>query len=890
MVPRMITCVFDKFFVRVAGDNVFDLLNLNLSGDDKKVNSKMNSLLYDACKKLLDYGDYSDILQLSCLVFSYPEIYNKDCLLEVLRKLGVDKLCAIFYANYAYLLINQQEDNLVHFTDETVDINEYLSQPAPHFERPYSLTRLIPTFVSKLVYHVDMCVDNVTEDDFEKLVATVRSEAMTNHLRKLEEVTRANREIEDSEAEELRLGHESHYERIYVKTPTKSDFEKKSVGVLKDWMKALFLNSEQWGLAFKLVENYILVIVNEMLASGDYEVAGLVLDTVSDFLEGNMKPQYSSFLYRTVKDAINPMRSQSSVEDELFREYTCQTTTYLGIARNMADEYGRIGILLKDILLTHHKEIKQNMLDDRYDFLTFFTVVLLQSNDSSDLAEQYLVDMFDEISLGYRRTIMLQVLLMNCILNSDNFKNINILNGFFNYEMDRPNRDLTFLETIYSGMISFMLEAKAEIQAKNAYTEDSNRSWFDVLYGDGRIDAFVREQNEMIDNNLIEKVDGTELRRFVFAFSFNSGIYLGALGLKNEDGYDKLPGAISFQLQKRGQLFLSKYDDMLSFEQAIVLHNVNENVNIIVQRRLYHLLKEVAEDSLRRIQEIKRNASGKNEQETLELIDSIVQDLTEQIMLSARGRDYIERKLDDSQADFVRKYSLNLSQGVLLDRLPLECRNAISECLVTSQYVFDIISTRDFREEVDYSTAVIPLTKAIECFFHQVFEQLKKGGLTKEVDNVEEEYKKAFWFKDNDKDKMFLKKTLEFGSALYLIKKNKSLDIEDGSIKWKGKIKYDFYSKQNVRQYLKLAKLKSFAEMELPVLVNHHRLTAKFTNDDEHNRMVLYAALDYIRDEFRNKCAHKDLMSKERAEECRKILLDAQQLLWVLVWLYEPAN
>ena len=56
------------------------------------------------------------------------------------------------------------------------------------------------------------------------------------------------------------------------------------------------------------------------------------------------------------------------------------------------------------------------------------------------------------------------------------------------------------------------------------------------------------------------------------------------------------------------------------------------------------------------------------------------------------------------------------------------------------------------------------------------------------------------------------------------------------------------------------------------------------TNDDQ-NRMLLAKALMYVKDHYRNKVAHKDPVPMTKVEECQKILLQSQYLLWICLYI-----
>lgn len=58
-----------------------------------------------------------------------------------------------------------------------------------------------------------------------------------------------------------------------------------------------------------------------------------------------------------------------------------------------------------------------------------------------------------------------------------------------------------------------------------------------------------------------------------------------------------------------------------------------------------------------------------------------------------------------------------------------------------------------------------------------------------------------------------------------------------------------------------------------------------FTEDSEQNRLIFIKGLEYIKDNYRNKVAHKDGILIDAAAECRELMIQTQNLLWILMYL-----
>jgi len=56
-------------------------------------------------------------------------------------------------------------------------------------------------------------------------------------------------------------------------------------------------------------------------------------------------------------------------------------------------------------------------------------------------------------------------------------------------------------------------------------------------------------------------------------------------------------------------------------------------------------------------------------------------------------------------------------------------------------------------------------------------------------------------------------------------------------------------------------------------------------SDIEYNRKVFIGALEYIKNSYRNRVAHKDGIERDRMEKCREDMLIAQKLIWMLIYI-----
>ncbi len=91
---------------------------------------------------------------------------------------------------------------------------------------------------------------------------------------------------------------------------------------------------------------------------------------------------------------------------------------------------------------------------------------------------------------------------------------------------------------------------------------------------------------------------------------------------------------------------------------------------------------------------------------------------------------------------------------------------------------------------------------------------------------------------------------------------------------------------------ISISELRRFNDIEVridshsPHDSRNQKISVSFSDrDDSYNRMLLVKGLEYIKDHHRNIVAHKESVSKTVCDECREMLLQAEHLLWILLYI-----
>ena len=257
--------------------------------------------------------------------------------------------------------------------------------------------------------------------------------------------------------------------------------------------------------------------------------------------------------------------------------------------------------------------------------------------------------------------------------------------------------------------------------------------------------------------------------------------------------------------------------------------------------------------------------------------------------------DFVERDdrrkligvIKNLQMEFIEKYELGISADELINYFPN--RDKIENFLVTSELVFNTLSIREDKNELDFSPAIISLTKAMELIMNWAFAQMEF-----ERSDIDEASARHYFNDNGDK-----KESITLGPCINLLKDSSKIIVKDSGLEWGSKFKsgrgtiesrFEKINKnssgKNVYHFDRLNKFKG-----LKIKINYKKgkdideTEVCFTEDSEQNRLIFIKGLEYIKDNYRNKVAHKDGILIDAAAECRELMIQTQNLLWILMYL-----
>ena len=250
----------------------------------------------------------------------------------------------------------------------------------------------------------------------------------------------------------------------------------------------------------------------------------------------------------------------------------------------------------------------------------------------------------------------------------------------------------------------------------------------------------------------------------------------------------------------------------------------------------------------------------------------------------------MERHIDVMEQTFRAKYCPNYQGRSLLSKLPKKLEQEIRNYLVTGEIVYRLLSSREDADSLDFSAALIPLTKAVEQILNLIYRSMNVWPFP----GLDSKVKQSYFNYSNEK-----KASIEFGPGILLFKDSKYIDVKYGSNSYwlqpHEPYQESHFKRWDGNRVVDIAALRNLGagrnKMSLRVdgwdRISRQPCTVNifFTQDDNENRMLLAQGLDYIRVHHRNIVAHKDPVARTMVEECRDILLMTEDILWILLYI-----
>lgn len=845
----------------------------------------------ETCKKLCNVGCYSSVISFMYGVFLCGKAYDLAKLKNILDKIEIrddiklSELCADFF------LYSQKTSVFYHHGAYNYDfdsIDPYKGDAGKYFTLSgYSFGKIaksIPEYIFKRLFNMDVRIDDISRQDIDNIVAeSVRIKTLK--IEKENECINRQNTIQEEHEKQGNI----KLPRLVPEKATEFKKNLEAVGLLLDIFKAA-VSKENEDIIYYIQAEYLWPIMET--------VPWKQQDILEVQLMGIMLESYLSCIYdfevsknHDIYARIGTDRNYNETDflDEMVNNKP-------GLLSRPAIEFGnknrQLGRTMSEVIYQARNVLKKLLPNYLYSFMMAMVPYLLFFSGYCDEASEFLIKNYNQINSEDRQRFFLQMTIVKCILSGKNLQRINILYGFFVSELNRRDMVKNEILSALDEIIRYIKDVKEYLYLSNDYTIKTRRAWHDIVFGDGSImkNIELAEKHlalgKILPDSLFDK-----LLLYVESFCNRSGILLELLGLPREDNYDKLPGALSDELISRGQSIISNINEYIAFYKSLNQLKLRQSMDIFLQRHISKLMDEALEDTLEKLKAMRAEISNRkpdlnkadlNIENILKKFDEVVSELGSKLENQYIGREDVELYIDRLQMYFIETYNLDVPGNNLINKLPYEERKNCNNFLVTSEIVYKMLSRRADRNKLDFSPALIPLTKALELVLNMVFQKIPF------TESSIDEKSREHYFYNGDK-----KASIELGPCINLLKDSKKIFVKKNKygnyvLSWRtgfleGRSRFAAIHGEQAINFDRLSKFKGLKLMIEQA--SKHIITIAFNEDTEFNRMLLIKGLEYVKDNYRNIVAHKDGVSPDEVETCRRILIQSENLLWILLYI-----
>lgn len=820
-----------------------------LSGGQDGMGNRLANEFRRFCQTLVDLRCYEPILAFTARVINECAACDMKGLRQVLSEIRVRQdyfladLCQDFYRDLHRNYRTEKAWRYLHALHPQKDLFDGISESERihPWSEPLKRGTLIET-ISSRVFQRPMEIGTFQKADIDFLAETVRRKEKEKYRLLRAEIEQHNREvdacreIEKAPVLEYRVLPEFDWLECDRELP----------GMLMPFLKGAEFTSRP-DIFYHMLERYLLPCAALIPWEQDPDLKlGIMARIVSACAERQYFMMVSQFPF--LNDSDSGINWKDSIMDTLYRE-ALGAEVEKGEYRYCSDEFitfcrehRMLGRYWADIMGNGGSVLRGAMDPHYYSYYMLLAPLMLCFAGDEELAVQFLLRHYNDIGPNERRNPLAQILLVRCIRACRRPEPASILYGEFNYELDRIEREKFTVIDKMTKMVRFLLDAKEYIRRADAHTLKSMESWYDILYADGKIDAFTTRVEEMLRRGKIpSEPDCRMLHDYVAAFSYKSGVHLGQLGLPRYDGYDILGGALSATLVKQGQGYQDWFQEIRLYYSSVRQAENRKDANICLQRHIVSLQRNVVEESQRRIaarkKKLPQQMTTEAGEQFLREIERDADNLVSMLRGYSLGRLEMEQQIEQSHVAFVSRFA-SPNQDLFL-KLPAQLRTDVRKYLITSTMILRTMMARD-DADLDYSCAVISMTKALELIMDHINVEVGASAST-------------------------------LNDRINLLRRNSA-------------------ARRQVQNIVDFSRLSALCSIDVHVLVNNGRrgtteAVVHFGTDVGDNQDRLAAALHDIRSRYRNMVAHKDIVSRETAMECYERLLGSGNLFWILLFI-----
>ncbi len=853
-------------------DNCERIIKKTDSEADHSERERQLNSLKSFVRSLVRLGRYDLPLSFALQVFFKSEKYDLPTLKEAFDKIKIrdgysmTDLCRECYKRYAVEIKKTSEYQILNYIiDENSDPFES-SNNISFFNLNTSKNAVFSTIMENvLLLEIDPA--GFTASDADMIAERAKEFIRKQRFEENEERKQMNKESFELE-EKYHAGTISFLglAPLITDKEIEADAARYSLGVMYYAFKICYLNVNT-DTGKHIITNYIAELYKNAIFYNTSSCDRLIN---IDMLIGVINPNYDPDFY---KDTYNKVYFDFTKNDFVEAVLTGNKDTLSSLPDYYAP-YLEFAAVIADIMVEYGEVIRSKTYYSDYSMIISYLIKALYFTGQNEKVYKLLKNDYKYLDRQSKKNQLLFYILSRCALESDNEKVASQLYGIIQDEilLDTQNYN-SFLAKVYG----FVNRCMMYLKERNIFPENSTRTYYEII--NEQIEGVMVEAKKSVESDKVLAYQTFScLSNIVWMFS-DSNLDLGRIKLYN---MDKAIGGITSELVDEGKYLFNEFDPHLAYYSKVAFKNDYDKILVFLRNHISDIIFESIKNSTETIMKIKADSkTDKLSDEAQAEIEKIVDILAQRQNTTGQIYQTMSDKIDRLEREFRENY--HLGDQCLFDKLG-DIESDVRKYIVTSELTFDYYYRfrAEDREKIDFSPAIVSLTKALELILNKcVYRRMNVPDNSTAA--MSDETKSSYFYKNNKKNE------IELGSCIHLFMDSQYINFKSRTRRLVPAriMSYKPFVEWNGRAVIDFSKARNLAELE--ITVDSTPTVVRFDSDSDssadYNRMVFAKALDYIRAAFRNKVAHKDSISFGAAEECKKLMLETENLLWVLLYL-----
>lgn len=570
---------------------------------------------------------------------------------------------------------------------------------------------------------------------------------------------------------------------------------------------------------------------------------------------------------------------------------------FLRWAKSFNAEHPEMADNLKGIIERGYSAVSSVSRNNEMDFLILMGILLEYSAGNTTESSRLLLKYYNKLTTETRNRLVVQIVLIRCIIECDDYDLANKLFSLYSAESATYDEVGNYNAYLMREMVQFIRETKDWILKQEDLEFGTMKKWSDIIFENGR--------NEMIDgtcdaaSTLLAKgeIIGEDLAKkvcyIVEALSNRKGVDYRKLGCgEYEDEYAYI--LLGNWMTRHGQALVDEFRNETKYYYESIKRKKNHGlISHSLKMSLHHREKSMLKDQIAEMNSVLESlrdsidddaksddSANEFEKALARQVDEYIIMLNDRLLRYSNSHGEKKEAVLASYSEFLSRYSEE-SRDIYhpFNQLDHQEEMDVTNYLVTSEIVFQFLETREYSDEVDYSPALIPLTKSLEVVMNHLFHSMEV--------QYDERYSNLYFNQSNNT----VKQSIELGPAIKLLQSKQYInyDRRNRRLYFAGnRIGHSLFEDWNGRNAIDIRKLRRYSDISIkfndrvrPDVYVERELS--FGNDDNQNRMLLAKGIDYIRTNYRNIVAHKETVSQTKVTECKALLIQSEKLMWIII-------